>query len=188
MYCPTCGQQQAAENVRFCSRCGFLLTGVSDVIANNGLLPNQSNEIETPVKDSPRKRGIKQGVMTLLIGLLLVTPILIVISIALNVREPYVVAIAAIISFFGGIIRIIYAQMFEEAAPKQMGPGNIQKLINQQVLAGNQAQNVLPASTAIPANEYVTPKTGRWMTTNELADPGSITDHTTKFLEKEEEK
>ncbi|HAF15758.1 MAG TPA: zinc ribbon domain-containing protein, partial [Blastocatellia bacterium] len=36
MYCPKCGQQQASDAVRFCSRCGFLLEGTAAVLATGG--------------------------------------------------------------------------------------------------------------------------------------------------------
>ncbi|MCA1600185.1 MAG: zinc ribbon domain-containing protein [Acidobacteria bacterium] len=33
MYCPKCGQEQASESVRFCSRCGFKLNTVEEALA-----------------------------------------------------------------------------------------------------------------------------------------------------------
>jgi hypothetical protein len=187
MYCPVCGQRQATDQVRFCSRCGFLLSGVAEVIDNQGLLPNQSVEMETPARDSRKKRGVKQGVLILLIGLFLISPIMAMIHIATN-TDPYFFAISLILSFFGGMIRIVYALMFEEGMPKQLQPGNAQGFIPQQFLSGKMGRNALPASQTTPANDYVAPKAGRWMTTNDLVQPGSITENTTKFLEKEEER
>jgi len=32
MFCPNCGQEQASESVRFCSRCGFRLNGFEEAI------------------------------------------------------------------------------------------------------------------------------------------------------------
>jgi uncharacterized protein (DUF983 family) len=34
MFCPKCGQEQASESVRFCSRCGFNLNTVDEALAN----------------------------------------------------------------------------------------------------------------------------------------------------------
>ncbi len=184
MFCPTCGQQQVAENVRFCSRCGFLLTGVSEVIAHNGLVPTQSNQTTGELKDSPRKRGVKQGAMLLLVGMLLIVPLLAMIHIVTD-TEPYIMAVAAIISFWGGVLRMIYAWMFEESVNKQFSTGTGQQFVNQQFIAGNQAQNALPPSQSIPVTDYIAPKPGSWHTTNNLVQPASITEGTTKFLEKE---
>ena len=33
MYCPKCGQEQASESVRFCSRCGLKLSTVEEALA-----------------------------------------------------------------------------------------------------------------------------------------------------------
>ena len=39
MYCPRCGQQQVSEEIKFCSRCGFPLGLVSEIIMHGGFLP-----------------------------------------------------------------------------------------------------------------------------------------------------
>ncbi len=51
MYCPKCSQQQVSEDLRYCSRCGFPLTGVALVLENDGLIP------QLAAKDAPRRRG-----------------------------------------------------------------------------------------------------------------------------------
>jgi uncharacterized membrane protein YvbJ len=33
MFCPNCGQEQASESVRFCSRCGFKLNSIEETLA-----------------------------------------------------------------------------------------------------------------------------------------------------------
>jgi len=33
MFCPKCGQEQASESVRFCSRCGFKLNSLEEALA-----------------------------------------------------------------------------------------------------------------------------------------------------------
>lgn len=185
MYCPVCGQKQATENIRFCSRCGFLLTGVNDLIINNGLIPNQPNQIEEEIKDSPRKRGIKQGLMILLVGMLLIVPLLAMLHIATN-SEPFVMAIAAIISFFGGILRMIYAVMFESKYPT--GKTLEQKLFTatQNMLGNQQNKQALPPQQSIPVTDYVAPPMGNWRETNDLVQPGSVTDETTRMLQNKE--
>ncbi len=35
MYCPKCGQQLINETLRYCSRCGLLLDGVTDFLSSN---------------------------------------------------------------------------------------------------------------------------------------------------------
>ena len=36
MFCPQCGHQQVSNDMRFCSRCGFSLGLVTDLVANSG--------------------------------------------------------------------------------------------------------------------------------------------------------
>lgn len=182
MFCPTCGQQQVAENTRFCSSCGFPLTGISEVIYNNGLLPNQANQIEFKSADSPRKRGIKKGAWLMLVGMLLVVPLISVFHL-LTDTEPFLAAIATIISFFGGILRMIYALMFEDSNAKQLTPNNILPNANPQFLSA--AQNkILPPQQTLPVNDYVAPQAGSWRDTNDFVNQPSVVDTTTKLLQK----
>jgi uncharacterized membrane protein YvbJ len=71
MFCPVCSQEQVNDEVRFCSRCGFLLTGVSQIIANGGAFPQISNNND-PNAISPRKKGIKQGALLLFLSFIVV--------------------------------------------------------------------------------------------------------------------
>ncbi len=59
MYCPKCSQQQVSEDLRYCSRCGFPLTGVALVLNNDGLIP------QLAAQNIPRRRGnmIKEGLI-----------------------------------------------------------------------------------------------------------------------------
>ncbi len=102
MHCPKCGQQQLTEKTRFCSRCGFSLTGIAVVVANNGMLPTDA-QVHTPSKFFPVRRGVKQGAFLFLLSFLVV-PLMAMISIALN-AEPYAVFASAIILGVGGILR-----------------------------------------------------------------------------------
>ncbi len=74
MFCPQCGQQQASGIVRFCSRCGFPLDGVIQLLGSGGMVPVY-REPEEPVPASPRRKGVKQGGMLFLSGAVIV-PIL----------------------------------------------------------------------------------------------------------------
>jgi hypothetical protein len=37
MYCPKCSQEQASADLRFCSKCGFRLEAVSELLAEDGV-------------------------------------------------------------------------------------------------------------------------------------------------------
>ncbi|HEY0426956.1 MAG TPA: zinc ribbon domain-containing protein [Pyrinomonadaceae bacterium] len=182
MFCPSCGQKQVTEDTRFCSRCGLLLTGVTQIINNGGALPqNQNTEISK--KKFFQKKGFKQGLFIFLLSFIII-PIIAVISIAVD-AEPYAVIISSILLGGGSLIRMIYSMLFEagENLPAQFGQENVNTSPN--YLAGNKATNALPPQQSIPVSNYAPPKQGNWLDTNDLAQP-SVTEHTTKLLDHEE--
>ena len=183
MHCPKCGQQQISDEIRYCSRCGFLLIGIAEVIANDGLVPNRA--LPFAGKDSPKRRGIKQGAFIFLLTFFVV-PILSIISLAGN-WEPVLPAIGAILFICGGMLRMIYALMFESSVP---GTETVEEKLlaaSHGILRKKQPNLELPPTRATPANAYAAPATGAWQDTNDLARPGSVTDSTTKLLSKEAE-
>lgn len=182
MFCPVCSQEQVSEETRFCSRCGFLLTGISQVISSGGALPQYLAEND-PNAISPRKKGVKQGALLLFLSLIVV-PLLAIFSIAVNV-EPFAVAAAAVLLGGGGILRVIYALLFESGQPTLKDEGVLPEMI-QKVLPGKKQTSALPPSQAVPASTYVPPTNANWRDTNDLVAPPSITDPTTKLLQKDE--
>lgn len=185
MYCPICGQKQISEDTRFCSRCGFLLTGVSDVIANGGNLPLiPFNAIPGKKRDTLRKKGVKKGLMIFLSGFLIV-PLLAIFSIALQVREPFIVAIAAVLLGVGGVLRMIYALLFE---PGEEEGASLEETVLESAkkLKGKNSANALPPQTSIPISDYAAPTAGTWRDTNDLT-PSSVVENTTRQLRKDED-
>src|SRR5216117_1419674 len=118
MFCPRCGQQQATDSMRFCSHCGFSMEGVMHLLAHGGMLPQYQPQGEKTI--SPRRKGVKQGALLMLIGAILV-PILGVMSGFAPGRLENVfalfAALSAIICFVGGPLRMLFAAIFEEGAP-----------------------------------------------------------------------
>ncbi len=55
----------------------------------------------------------------------------------------------------------------------------------QNFIGSKQPQQSLPPSQSIPVNNYVAPNAGSWRETNDLVEVGSVTDNTTKLLEKD---
>lgn len=189
MFCPVCNQEQVSEETRFCSRCGFLLTGISQVIAHGGVLP-QHPVNNDPNALSPRQKGIKQGALLTLSSFLIV-PLLIIITLALNAK-PFVAVAAAIITFWGGLLRMLYAFLFESKYPPPpplaaMNESVLPETFQRILPSKKQAQILPPQQQGVPISSYVPPATGNWRDTNDLAaPPPSVTDPTTKLLEKDE--
>lgn len=181
MFCPTCGQQQISEETRFCSRCGFLLSGVAELIHNGGAYPQAIQPLKAK-KDSPRKRGLKQGLFIFLLSFLVV-PLTAIFTIAIDAREPFLVAIAAILLTVGGLLRMAYALMFESSEP--YGATLEENALNaaQNFLGKNKSAAALPPQQSIPTSTYVPPTAGNWRDTNDLNATPSVTENTTKFLD-----
>ncbi|MEJ7699628.1 MAG: hypothetical protein WKF71_08300 [Pyrinomonadaceae bacterium] len=57
MFCPRCSQEQVSSETKFCSRCGFPLGLVSEILAHGGFLP-QLAELYQDKKILTRKNGL----------------------------------------------------------------------------------------------------------------------------------
>jgi hypothetical protein len=186
MYCPQCGQQQTTGAIRFCSRCGFPLDGVIQLLANGGMMPVVHSSDE-PKPVSPRRRGVKQGGLLTLSGAVIV-PLLAVLADAAH--NPaflnMLLAFAAIICFVGGPLRMLYAAVFEEGAPNPFRQG-ARPYVPAHMSAPQQFAS-RGQQTALPPPQGQRPATS-WNSrpiTSELAGPPSVTENTTRLLDKED--
>jgi len=181
MHCPRCGQQQVSEEIKFCSRCGFPLGLVSEILAHGGFLP-QLADLHKSKKWLTRKNGVVFSIMWFIFFLLILTPI----GGITNADE--FAGFSAVIGIFGGLMFLICSLVLLKSEPKEF---NYQ---NQAELTGKTTQNLygtnqpaLPPQMSYPAQNYVSPA-GAWKApdTGELVQPGSVTDATTKLLKKED--
>lgn len=178
MHCPQCGQQQVPGEVRFCSRCGFPLGGVTELIAHGGVLPKFEPESEQTI--SPRRKGVKQGVTLIMLGIVL-TSLFGAFNTFLNTPELLTV-MAAIIGFVGGFLRILYALMFEEGAKRYYPAApNYPPPNMPQTFAAPPRQAALPPQQNIPTFR-------QRQHTSEIVQPPSVVENTTRLLEKEPDK
>jgi hypothetical protein len=181
VYCPRCGQEQISAEVRFCSRCGFLMNGLAEVVLNGGIPAHMmSNEPKPP---TARRRGLKQGGAWFLIGVVLV-PIFAILSSLINFPEE-LVALSAVLFFLGGIVRMIFALVFESGNPSDKTLEENVYQTAQKILKKQPPANALPPSQSIPVDHYAPPRAANWRDTNDL-EPSSVTDTTTKLLHDKE--
>ncbi|MCI0486905.1 MAG: hypothetical protein L0229_09920 [Blastocatellia bacterium] len=172
MYCPRCSQQQSSDTVRFCSRCGLPLIVVKELLDNDGVLPASG----TPARGrnlSPREKGTRLGAKIMFFSAALLIPFF-GLSIAAEEPAPLIVPFTL---FFIGLLRLLYARMFDEYVPPKY-----------------QAQPYLieppPKVAALPAEQDVIFKSplSRGADTGDIVEPGrssppSVTEHTTKLFE-----
>ena len=171
MYCPNCGQQQISEEMRLCSRCGLALSGLVEWLAT-GRLPLKRDEEARPAGLSPRRKGIRRaGKLMFFSGVLF--PIFLFFSIAIEEPGPMFFPFTV---FFISLVMMLYARLFSD----KNAPMSIPSASQPSSLDSN-APRYLP-----PANTVAMPPIGRHQVrTNELAQPPSVTDHTTRLLDNE---
>lgn len=183
MFCPQCGQQQVSGIVRFCSRCGFPLDGVIQLLSTGGMMPVYQNPDE-PVKISPRRRGVKQGAILMLTGVVLVPILGVMTSFSNSTFLEILTIFAALICFLGGPLRMLYAGIFEEGAPNPFRPPR--PYVPAQAPPHQFNPHVQPS--ALPPQSVQPPSWRSRPITAELAGPPSVTENTTRLLDRDERK
>lgn len=183
MFCPQCGQERISDATSFCSRCGFLLTGTTELLFTGGIIPRAGVRSAGFFAPSARTRGFKQGLFVFLMTFLIV-PIVAILTVATGAPK-WGIPIAAITLFVGGLLRMAYALMFEPHVPAGELPEGNATFAPKLMPERQTTQHGLPAGNPLPASVYAAPRAGTWRDTSDLA-PASVTDGTTKLLEKDE--
>ena len=158
MYCPRCGQQQISDEMKFCSRCGLLLSGLEGWLVARGNPALQEPETQVSM-DSPRKRGIRRAAKVMFVSGVLF-PVFLVFCLAVDEGGPMILPIFI---FFVSLVMMLYARLFGAT--------------NSPVKSQSSNSSTLSGATQIPLNG---PQQVR---TNELYQPPSVAEHTTKLLD-----
>ena len=180
MHCPSCGQQQISHETKFCSRCGMPLTTVAEVVAHGGYLPQL---VELGKKKKPflsRRNGMAFSLIWLLFFLFIMTPFWGIV----DVEE--LAALSAIIGIFGGLIWLVSSLIFlKKDTPVYPGSQAFMPQGARQDLPGQPNYSALPPQRSVPVSSYGPPQPGNWRDTKDL-EPASVTESTTKLLEKDD--
>ncbi len=169
MYCPKCGQL-VPDNMRFCSRCGLPLSEVSQWLVGAGGLAFREIEAQ-PNPPSPRRKGMRAGAKVMFWGGVML-PLFVAMSIAVD--EPFPLFLPFIVILVGFSI-LLYSFLFgEKTSPSRMqyppdprfGPS--------------------PGQVALgPAGVEFIRDGKREVSTAEIVQPPSVTEQTTKLLDRE---
>lgn len=188
MFCPHCGQKQISNEVRFCSSCGFHLNVVSDLLLTGGRPAYQQQPAPGVRQLSPRQKGIRQGAMMML-STLVVVPIVIFLGVVMLDMDGALIPLAGSLCVMGGLLRMLYAVFFESEfspeLPAAPSPAYVPPPSPPNYLGAPQPQHNSalppPQSAPVPAQTFRPPS----YDTGELPPrPPSVTDHTTRLLEK----
>ena len=178
MFCPQCGQQQASDAARFCSRCGFQLAAVAGLLATGGVGPEMAMEA-VPAPASPKRKGAQLGGKLMLTGMFL-GPALAALGDAVANYDS--LGMVGLFVFLAGLFRLIYALIFEDGPYRRQFQRQPAYVPPARVVAPP-AATALPPPTGMPARGYAPPRAE----TGEIVYRPSVTEGTTRLLADERE-
>jgi hypothetical protein len=153
---------------------------VSEILAHGGFLP-QLADLHKTRSLWTRRNGVVFSVLWCLFFLLILTPLW---GIA-DIDE--MAAASAVIGIFGGLIFLISSLTLLRKTPPAIDLLPMAKpAATPAGLYSKPGRSALPPNQTEPASGYV-PPAGTWKTpdTGEFARPGSVTESTTKLLQKD---
>jgi hypothetical protein len=168
MFCPRCGQQQVSEEVRFCPRCGLSLATVPALVAGFEAAPP---EVVSRGGRWKKRKQIRRGAKMMFLSAVLF-PVFFGFAILANGPGPLFVPVTV---FLAGLAWLLYFVLFGEETPQEYAETGRKDL-----RAGRNAPP-LPPATFVPASGFG----ARPAHTADMAQPPSVTEQTTKLLDRE---
>ena len=169
MFCPKCGQQSSDE-VRFCPRCGLQLSGLPAYIAGNDLLANRPDPARQK-ELTARRLGMRRGAKLMFFSVVLF-PIFLGFCFIVDNPAPLFVPLTV---FLTGLVMLVYARLFGDELVQVPGRAS-----NRDLGAGPD-RPALGAPQFIPAPLFNQQRAN----TAEIYQPPSVTENTTKLLDKD---
>ena len=158
--------------MRFCSRCGFPLAIVSQLVRGRGALEGFDPEAKGEL--TPRQKGVRWGLILMILSLLLVPLAALMTAMKSDFFALFVPVFAL---FVLGLGRLLHAYLLAQSTPKESGKSLAASSDKQSSGAYAAA---LPAGQSIPAATWKQP-----VNTSEIAHPVSVTENTTRLLNDE---
>lgn len=177
MHCPQCGQKQFSNEAHFCKSCGFPLDRVKELLAGDSVSPAPEKESQRPA-ESPRRKGVRQGAKLFFICLVLVAFIIG----SGNRRAMFL----PVMFFMAALLRIFYAVIFQKGAPRKKKRDDSlpsASITTEQLGAATRGAAALPPSQGVPVAAFKRQR----VDTAEMVSPPSVTEHTTKLLDKSQD-
>lgn len=170
MYCPKCSQQQVSDDMRFCSRCGFSLTAVRDLIDRNG-----AGTVTQAEQLARKQKGIRRGAWMMLASLVLT----VLVGLLAAIDDDFaVLLIVPLLCFIIGFLRVLYGVFL--AGKKAAQLKQPQPMMPAQLITPPRSPE-LSAPRVAPLESFSTPR----VQTAEMVQPPSVTESTTRLLDDE---
>lgn len=178
MYCPKCSQQQVSDEMRFCSRCGFSLTAVRELIASDSALVERVAEAQAG-QPSRSQRGVRKGAYMMLASLVLA----LVVGLLTAVDDVFaVLLLLPVLCFVIGFVRVLYGVFFaEKRTPLVKGTASQSHSAIPGQLGTPTRSPELSAPRVAPIESFTAPR----VETAEMVQPRSVTENTTRLLDEE---
>ncbi len=182
MHCPRCGQQQVSVETKFCSRCGFQLGLVSELLANGGFLPQLAELYKGRSALFTRKNGVIFSILWFILFVMMIPAFF---GIA-NAEDA--AGVSAVFGLFTTLMFLIISLGFLKKAPKPYEIRSVEAATSPSPLYGQPNVAALPPQRQQPATDYTAPGAGSWRApdTGDLVR-GSVIEGTTKLLKKDRE-
>lgn len=179
MFCPRCSQQ-ASDEVRFCSRCGFPLDALAELIESGGSLVVTTGEESHTL--TPRQRGTRKGALIMVAGL---TFGVLAVLLTLFKEDFFVLMLPAALVLVIGLMRMLYGVMLEDDSARAKAAKKSPALPREKVRAGLEGARTrgteLPPARSVPASVFTRARAD----TSDMAAPPSVTESTTRLLEED---
>jgi hypothetical protein len=176
MYCPKCSQEQISDEMRFCSRCGFSLIAVRDLVASGNALVNL--EAERPQLSCGQK-GVRRAAWLQLASVALAF----FVGFLTAMEEDFAVFfVFPFLIFLIGFALMLYGVFLADKRAARKKAAALQ----QQLLTSMHAQLSAPQHTPELYPSRMVPNEGfaaRRPQTAEMFRPPSVTENTTRLLE-----
>ena len=155
--------------MRYCSRCGFPLSGVAQLLANDGITPEPVNNQNAIAR---RKKIISESAFLTLIAWAVAFGAMLLVDFGGPI-EPLALIAGVIFFLIGliGLVRFFYGFLFLKDTPQ------VSQTVAQP-LSAPASRTALPPTQSIPISDYP-----RRTQTKEIVPPPSITENTTRLLD-----
>jgi hypothetical protein len=169
MFCPKCGQQSSDE-VRFCPKCGLQLAGLADYVAANENTPDGAPVPNAPLMTA-RRRGMRRGAKLMFISAVLLP------AVALLAFEGDAPGPLLLVCTMGlaGLAWFVFSWLFNDNTVP------VGKRAGRKDLGAGSDRPALGAPQFTPAPLFNQQRAN----TAEIYQPPSVTENTTKLLDKE---
>jgi hypothetical protein len=178
MYCPKCSQIQTEDGLRFCSRCGFQLGVVKELLAERSSAPVIPAESPAPPKFfSRRKQDLLFGATVMSVAATIVVHLSWIAPKAPIMFPLWMtwLAFSLFVLYFDVLVRIarrFFSDDDHVGNPPAKTPGFANKV--------SPATSELPPMHDRPVGAFGFDR----VNTGEILQPLSVTDHTTNLLNK----